>query len=41
MQFKYLYNKKKLFSCIGSINIIDHAIFMKIRLVHTLRADWL
>ena len=25
----------------GGINIITHAIFMKIRIVHTLRADWL
>ena len=29
------------FSCIGGINIITHAILMKIRIVITLRADWL
>ena len=29
------------FIFIGVINIITHAIFMKIRIVHTLRADWL
>ena len=39
MQFKYLNNKKFRFSFIGGINIITHAIFMKIRIVHTLRAD--
>ena len=37
----YLINKKNRFSFIGGINIITHAIFMKIRIVHTLRADWL
>ena len=26
---------------IGGINIKMHAIFMEIRIVHTLRADWL
>ena len=29
------------FGFIGGINIITHAIFIKIRIVHTLRADWL
>ena len=29
------------FSFIGGINIITHAIFMKISIVHTLRDDWL
>ena len=37
----YLNNTKIRFSFIGGINIIMHAIFMKIRIVHTLRADWL
>ena len=29
------------FSFIGGINIITHSIFMKIIIVHMLRADWL
>ena len=41
MHFKYLNNKNFRFSFIGGINIITHAIFMKIRLIHTLLADWL
>ena len=39
--FKYLNNNIFGFSLIGRINIITHAIFMKIRIVHTLRADLL
>ena len=39
--FKYLNNKKIRFSFIGVIYIIMHAIFMNIRIVHTMRADWL
>ena len=41
MQFKYLNNNKFRFRFIGDINIITHVIFMKIRIVHKLRADWL
>ena len=37
----YTNNTKFIFSFIGCINIIPHAIFMKIRIVHTLCADWL
>ena len=37
----YLNNTNVRFSFIGGIHIITHAIFMKIRIVHTLRADWL
>ena len=29
------------FRFIGAITIITYAIFMKFRIVHTLRADWL
>ena len=39
-KLKYLNNQKFRFSFIGGINIITHAIFMKIRIVHTLRDDW-
>ena len=45
IQFKYLqyYLNNTNFRCsfIGGINIITYTIFMKIRIVHTLRADWL
>ena len=41
IQFKYLNNNIFRFSLIGGINIIIHTIFMKIRIVHTLRAGWL
>ena len=37
----YLNNTHFRFIFIGGINIITHAIFMKIRIVHMLRADWL
>ena len=37
----YLNNNNFRFSFIGVINIITHAVFMKIRIVHVLRADWL
>ena len=37
----YIHNKYFRFSFIGGINIITHAIFMKIRIVHMLRVDWL
>ena len=37
----YLNNTYFRFSFIGGIAIIMHAIFMKIRIDHTLRADWL
>ena len=41
MQFKYLNNKMFRFSFIGGITIITYAIFIKIRIIHTLDADWL
>ena len=34
-------NTNSRFSLIGGINIITHAICMKISMMHTLRADWL
>ena len=37
----YQNNTHFIFSFIGGINIITHTIFMKIRIVHTLRVDWL
>ena len=37
----YLNNNIFRFSLLGDITIITHVIFMKIRIVHTLRADWL
>ena len=37
----YLNNNIFRFSLISGIHIITHVIFMKIRIVHTLRADWL
>ena len=37
----YLNNTNFRFSFIGCISIITHAIFVNIRKVHTLRADWL
>ena len=37
----YLNNTNFRFSFIGGINIITHAIFMKIRIVYMLRADCL
>ena len=40
-QYKYLNNTNCIFIFIGGINIITHAIFMKIRIVHTLHVDWL
>ena len=39
IKFNYLNNKKIRFSFIGGINIISHAILIKIIIVHTLRAD--
>ena len=36
----YLNNTKIRFSFTGCINIITHAIFMTIKLVHTLRIAW-
>ena len=36
-----IYTNNIIFSFIGGINIITHAIFMKVRIVHSLRADWL
>ena len=38
---KVLNNTNFRFSFICGINIITHAIFMKIQIVHTLSADWL
>ena len=37
----YLNNTNVRFSFIGGINIITQAIFMKIRIFHKQRADWL
>ena len=37
----YLNNKNCRFSFIGGINIITHAIFLKIKIVYTLQSDWL
>ena len=37
----YINNTNFRFSFIGGINIITHAIFMKIKIVHALRIDWL
>ena len=43
IQFKYLNIKIFRFRFSGGINInsITHEIYMNIRIVHTLRADWL
>ena len=41
IQVKYLNNNIIKFSLIDGINIITHAIFMKIIIVNILRADWL
>ena len=37
----YLNNTNFKFIFIGGMNTIKYAIFMNIRIVHTLRADWL
>ena len=39
--FKYINDTHFIFSFIDGIIIITHAIFMKIRIVHTLRTNWL
>ena len=41
IQFNYLNNNNVRSSVIGGINIITHAIFMKIRIVNTMCAGWL
>ena len=41
IQVKYLNNNNFRFSFIDGITIIMHPIFMKIRIVHTPRADWI
>ena len=41
IQIRYINNNIFRFSLIGGINIITHAIFMKIRIVVMLHADWL
>ena len=41
IQFKFLNNTNFIFRFIGGINITTNAIFKNIRIVHTLRSDWL